>query len=739
MEKQPGRNTINLETFRVRIQKRIFHSETTGFGVFRVSGLPPGKSRIIVGDLLDVTEGDTLDITGRFTRHSRFGEQFRVEEYHAVMPGDFEGMTAYLSSRGIRGLGRKTAEKIVAEFGEETLKVLQDRPQELVRVKGVGRSLVEQIRTSFKDRRMLRELTVRLAPAGISTATILRIVREYGEQSLLVLESDPYSLVDSVRGVGFRIADTIARAMGISARDPRRLNRGIDHVLEQVENHYGDLFMERHRLVVAAARLLDVDEELILDAVQNQVERGRLIEERDPEPLVLSLRNHWVEAESARMLKKMVDREIPHTVPDTELSLKDVDPPLTSEQREAVHAAVSHPVTVITGGPGTGKTTIIRAVIETFAASQLRVKIAAPTGRAAKRIEEATGFPASTIHRLLKVSPETRRFTHDESNPLPVDAVVVDEFSMVDIHLFYALLRALDTRSRLVVIGDKDQLPSVGPGNVLRDMIQSGYFPLVSLHRNFRQTGDSLIVENAYRINAGDSLVLKPYDPELDFVFVRVSDPGQAASKVLGILEHLAPRYPVNSSELQILAPMYRGEAGIDRLNAVIQERFNPEPVCLSREQAGFKRGDKVMQLRNDYDRDVFNGEQGVVADFNDEEKKIVVDFDGRFTEYTTEETDDLTLAYAMSIHKSQGSEYDCVILILLPQHSVMLNREVFYTAVTRARKRLFLISHEAALHPALANSTPNRRRTRLPQRLRDVFENQPPEASDDDYGIMPL
>jgi len=739
MEKQPGRNTIDLATFRIRIQKRIFYSETTGFGVFRVSGLPAGKNRVIVGELLDVSEGDTLDVKGRFIHHSRFGEQFRVEEYRAVMPGDHAGITAYLSSRGIRGLGRKTAEKIVAQFGKETLEILQERPQDLLRVKGVGRSLVEQIRTSFKDRRILRELTVRLAPAGIGTATILRVVREYGEQSLLVLESDPYVLVDSVRGVGFRIADTIARAMGIPAQDPRRLNRGIDHVLEQAENQYGDLFMERHRLVVAAVRLLDVDEELVLDAVQNQIERGRLVEERDTEPLVLSLRNHWVEAESARMLKRMVDREISKAVSDLGPALKGIDPPLTSEQRDAVSAAVSHPVTVITGGPGTGKTTIIRAVIETFSMSHLRVKVAAPTGRAAKRIEEATGFPASTIHRLLKVSPETRRFTHDESNPLPVDAVVVDEFSMVDIHLFYALLRALDARTRLVVIGDKDQLPSVGPGNVLRDMIQSGYFPLVSLHRNFRQTGDSLIVENAYRINSGDSLVLKPYGPELDFVFVRVSTPAQAASKVLGILEHLAPRYMVNSAELQILAPMYRDEAGIDRLNAVIQERFNPEPVCLSREQMRFKRGDKVMQLKNDYDRDVFNGEQGVVTDFNDDEKKIIVDFDGRFTEYAVDETEDLTLAYAMSIHKSQGSEYDCVILVLLPQHAMMLNREIFYTAVTRARKRLFLVSHEAALQPALANSTPNRRRTRLPQRLRETFENRSPEASADEYGIMPV
>lgn len=714
------------------MQKRIFQSEATGFGVFKVSGLPAGGPNVLVGELLDVSEGDVLDVTGEFTRHSRFGTQFRVAEYQPVLPGDHEGMAAYLASRGIRGLGRKTAEKIVAEFGGETLDVLQERPDELCRVKGVGRSLVEQVKASFKDRRILRELTLRLAPVGIGAATVLRIVREFGDQSMLVLESDPYCLVDSVRGIGFRIADTIARGMGVALEDPRRIRRGIDHVLQQAENQYGDLFMERHRLIAAAGRLLDVSFEHIQELIAEQVERGQLVEETDPEPLVVSLVNHRVETETAAMLKKLAGRGIQDVLPQAEPVLEGLEPPLTEEQKTAVRAAVSHPVTVITGGPGTGKTTIIRAVIETFSGAHLRVKIAAPTGRAAKRIEEATGFPASTIHRLLKVNPETRRFTHDTANPLPADAVVVDEFSMVDIHLFYALLRALDNRTRLIVIGDKDQLPSVGPGNVLRDMIQSDYFPLVSLNRNFRQTGDSLIVENAYRINSGDSLVLKPYHPDLDFVYIRVGDPGQAAAKVMGVLDHLSPRYPANSAELQVLAPMYRGAAGIDRLNAMIQERFNPEPVCLAREQARFKPNDKVMQLRNDYDRDVFNGEQGVVAEYDTEEKKLLIDFDGRFAEYAADEIDELTLAYAMSIHKSQGSEYDCVILLLLPQHTLMLNREIFYTAVTRARHRLFLISHEAALQPALANSTPNRRRTRLPQRLREVFET-PPSAGGND------
>ena len=712
-----------MEQFKIRIQKRIFQSETTGFGVFRVSGLPGGRSRTLVGELLDVHEGDTLEVSGEFARHPRFGEQFRVDSYLPLLPGDHEGMVAYIASRKIPGLGRKTAKKIVKAFAEETLQVLQGSPERLLAVKGIGHQLVEKIRTSFRDRRILRELTVRLSPFGIGTATILKILREFGDQAGLVLESDPYVLMDTIRGVGFRIADTIGRAYGISPEDPRRLRRGVDHILSQAESQNGDLHMERYTLLENGSRLLNTEVDRLAEILDQKIERGELVQEKIPETVIMSARNHQVETETARILHRMCGHAAPVQPPDPQPVFDELRLTLTSEQQEAVRTAVSHPVTVITGGPGTGKTTIIRAVIETFTRSGQKVRIAAPTGRAAKRIEEATGFPASTIHRLLKINPETGQFSHDERSPLLANAVIIDEFSMADIHLFHALLRALNPDALLIIIGDKNQLPSVGPGNVLRDLIQSDFFPTVSLSRNFRQTEDSGIVENAYRIHAGEPLELKPYRDDLDFVFVRVATPEQAISKVMGILEHLSGDYSPNSPEVQVLAPMYRGSAGIDILNAAIQEKFNPEPVCMNREQVRYKLNDKVMQLRNNYEKDVFNGEQGIVAEYNAEERKLVIDFEGRFTEYSAEEVDELTLSYAVSIHKAQGSEYDCVILLMLPRHAVMLNREIFYTAVTRSRKKLFLVSCEDAIYQAMARSTPNRRRTLLQQRLSDFFE----------------
>lgn len=712
-----------MEQFKVRIQKRIFQSESTGFGVFRVSGLPLGRGRTLVGDLLDVHEGDTIEVSGEFARHPRFGEQFRVTSYQPLLPGDQEGLIEYIASRKIRGLGRKTAEKIVNTFPDDTLRVLQDSPERLLSIRGIGHQLVEKIRTSFRDRRILRELTVRLSPFGIGTATILKIVREFGDQAGLVLESDPYVLMDTVRGVGFRIADTIARAFGISQEDPRRLRRGVDHILSQAESQYGDLHMERNTLLETCGRLLDAGTDRLSDVLDKKIERGELIQEKIPETVIMSTRNHQVETETARMLHQMCVRSSPAQPPDPQPVFNELILTLTPEQQNAVRAAVSHPVAVITGGPGTGKTTIIRAVIETFSRSRQKVRIAAPTGRAAKRIEEATGFPASTIHRMLKINPESGKFSHNESSPLPVDAVIVDEFSMVDIHLFHALLRALPSDARLIIIGDKNQLPSVGPGNVLRDLILSDYFPIVSLSRNFRQTENSCIVENAYRIHAGEPLELKPYREDLDFIFIRVQSPERALSKVMGILEYLSKDYPPNSPEVQVLAPMYRGAAGIDRLNTAIQEKFNPQPVLLKRDQMHYKHNDKVMQLRNNYEKEVFNGEQGIVAEYDSGERKLVIDFEGRFSEYSSDEVDELTLSYAVSIHKSQGSEYDCVILLMLPQHAVMLNREIFYTAVTRSRKKLFLVSHEDAIQQAMSRSTPNRRRTLLQFRLSEFFE----------------
>jgi exodeoxyribonuclease V alpha subunit len=451
-----------------------------------------------------------------------------------------------------------------------------------------------------------------------------------------------------------------------------------------------------------------------------------LVTESIPETIVASAKNYYIEKNIALFLHKITESQM-------EPDKKDIDPDLiqkklnielSAEQKTAVNSALKNNLTIITGGPGTGKTTIIRAIIEAFQERGVQVLIGAPTGRAAKRIEETSHYPASTIHRMLKVNPETRDFYHNEQNPLQVDAIIIDEFSMVDSYLFYSLLRAVPTRTKLIIMGDKDQLPSVGPGNILRDLIKSDYFNTIYLNRNFRQTENSLIIENAYRINTGESLILERYKENLDFVFIPIKHEQQALQKVKGIIDFFKDQYNPNSNEMQILIPMYRGVAGIDNINLAIQTQFNPEAELIKREKWTFKRLDKVMQLKNNYDKEIFNGEMGIISDFTQQKQKMIVDYDGFHVEYDKDDIDELTLAYAISVHKSQGSEYDIIILILLPSHSIMLNREIFYTAVTRAKKKIFLLSDPATVQRAISNSSPHLRRTLLPLRLKSVFEN---------------
>ncbi|HLP57884.1 MAG TPA: AAA family ATPase, partial [Candidatus Deferrimicrobium sp.] len=469
----------------------------------------------------------------------------------------------------------------------------------------------------------------------------------------------------------------------------------------------------------------DISPEEVNRCIDTMVERDELVREEIPDRVVLSYKNFAIEKMIARRLFSLANPTDPLPPIDVnfdaifnKLSLE-----LTDEQKEAVISTVSNQVTVITGGPGTGKTTIIRAIIEAFQENSRVVSIAAPTGRAAKRIEEASYYKASTIHRLLKIDPASREFVHNEHNPLRVDAVIVDEFSMVDSFIFYSLLKAISRHTRLIIIGDKDQLPSVGPGNVLRDIIKCGYFNVIYLSRNFRQTENSLIIENAYRINGGEQIIRKPYSEDLDFVYIKVANESQALEKVQRIIDYYKNDFHFNSPDLQVLVPMYRGEAGIDNLNGRIQDRFNPEPFLVKKEKTVFKRSDKVMQLRNNYEKVIFNGEQGIVTDFNPGEKTLSVSFDGTVINYHVSELEELTLAYAVSVHKTQGSEFDMLILVLLPSHSIMLNRELFYTAVTRAKKKIFLISDEDTVKKAIDNAKPSARKTLLNKRLQEVFE----------------
>lgn len=718
---------ILTDAKKVKVLKRIFFSEESGYGVFKVTVKGSREQTVIVGNLFDVNEGDFLEITGEEFNHPTYGHQIKVAAYKSILPEDKEGMVLYLSSGRIKGVGQKTAERIVDKFGKDTFNILQDNPDRLREVKGVKKFIIADIKESMKESKTIRELTVKLAPYGIGNETVFKIFKEFGDDSFAVLEQNAYILIDRVRGIGFRIADTIARGFGVAGNDINRVKAAVHFLISNYEQQNGDLYVEQPELTKRCAALLDVDPKEVEACIDTMVERNELVREEIPEKVVLSQKNYAIEKMIAKRLFSLTDQDVslPQVEVDFDFIAGKTSVELTDEQKEAVVSAVGNRITIITGGPGTGKTTIIRAIIESFQKEEKTVLVAAPTGRAAKRVEEAAFYRASTIHRMLKIDPETRHFVHNESNPLQADAVIVDEFSMVDSFIFFSLLKAISQHTRLIIIGDKDQLPSVGPGNVLRDIIKCGYFAIIYLSRNFRQTKDSLIIDNAYRINSGERLLFKPYSEDLDFVFVRVSGEAQALEKVLGILEYYKNNFPFNSPDIQVLVPMYRGDAGIDNINERIQERFNPEPFIVKKERSAFKRRDKVMQLKNNYEKMVFNGEQGIISDFDPEKKRLHVDFDGNLVEYDVSELEELTLSYAVSVHKAQGSEYDMLVLVLLPSHSIMLNRELFYTAVTRAKRKILLVSDEATVNRAVTNASPSERKTLLPLRLTEVFEGR--------------
>ena len=713
-----------MPSFKVKVSRKIFSSSDTGFGVFKLTLDGSRESRIIVGNLFSLSEGDFLLIEGEEADHPRFGSQIKVSRFEFILPQDGEGMAKYLSSGRFKGIGKKTAQKIVEHFGQQTFDVLENMPERLGEIAGLKKTVIVEIKKSVRDSRVLRDLTVKLTPFGIGQETVFKIFREFGDLAPALMESNPYILIERVRGVGFKIADTIARAMGIGKNDGQRIRAGILFVMDQGEFQRGDLYIEQDELLKKCAWLLDIADSDVFAVLEKMIERAELCCQAIPERCIIKPVNDQIERQSARRLWQLsqgfgADQEL---AVNFETVFEKLALELTAEQKQAVLAAVKSRLTIITGGPGTGKTTIIRAIIEILKANRKSIMIAAPTGRAAKRIEESSLYQASTIHRLLKINPENGQFVHNAQNPLKTDAIIVDEFSMVDSSILYALLQALADRTQLIIIGDKDQLPSVGPGNVLRDMIQSGYFQTIYLNRNFRQNQDSLIVENAFRVNSGEALLFPAYSPELDFVFLPMQNESQVLEKVEGIVRYYQDEYPFNSTALQVLIPMYRGDAGIDQVNRLIQEKFNPEPFLLKREKTAFKRLDKVMQTRNDYDKQVFNGDLGIVEDYDAREKKLLVSYDGAIVEYAPDELDELTLSYAVSVHKAQGSEYDIVVLGLLPSHSRMLSRELFYTAITRARKKLILLSDEKTVARACANSQPVLRKTLLPLRLRDAF-----------------
>jgi exodeoxyribonuclease V alpha subunit len=690
-----------------------------------------GEVITIVGGLAGVPAGASLRLLGRFETNARFGAQFRITHYTEVAPATLEGLRRYLGSGLIKGIGPELASRIVDRFGIETLEVLDRDPHRIGEVPGIGQSRARAVRDAWAAQRAVREVMVFLQGYGVSPAFAARIYKRYGASAIARVRENPYRLAFDVWGIGFLSADKLASALGVARDAPARLEAGVRHVLDD-EGGNGHVFVPRARLAQKAAALLDQPEEAVVAAVDRLARAGEVAIDAttvdDPhDPAVYETQLYRAETALAAGLARLLEGTARPVVADADAALawyeREAGIALARQQAAAVKLALASKVAVVTGGPGVGKTTIVRGIVSILKRAGLSVALAAPTGRAAKRLTDATGAPASTLHRLLEWRPATATFARCASNPLEADVLIVDEASMVDVRLGADLVAALAPTARLVLVGDVDQLPSVGPGTVLADVIASGAVPTVRLTEIFRQAAESLIVVNAHRILEGavPEVGAAPADKgadRRDFFFLEEDDPAAAAALIRDLVAQRLPRrYGFQPQEIQVLSPMHRGELGAGNLNLLLQETLTAGAPEIVRGQRTLRVGDKVMQLRNDYDKEVWNGDSGTVEGMGSE--SLAVRFDDRLVEYTLDELDALVLAYAATVHKSQGSEYPAVVIPVHTQHYVMLQRNLLYTAVTRGKRLCVLVGTRKALALAVRNADVAARASGLCPRLR--------------------
>ncbi len=716
---------VTTLTLTGEVERVTFENEATSFRVIRIGSVEgAGARRALpaVGTFPAVGPGTRVRVTGDFVQDAKFGEQFRVETLIPIAPSTLAGLEKYLGSGLIQGIGPGFAKRIVATFGMDSLSVLDQSPERLREVSGIGARRIEEIRKTWAAQRAISNIMLLLQSHGASPALAARIFKQYGDQAGNILQAHPYRLALDVRGVGFKTADKMALSLGISGDHPERAQAGVMHELG-VLAELGHIVVPREVLVERARAMLDIDGGHVEAAIEALWAAERVVVESGG--VYLSWL-HQAEVSVAQGLARLLSspgKELGGLAAAVAAFETGAKIQLAPSQRAAVDAAARHKVVVITGGPGVGKTTIVRAILNVLARSRLRVKLAAPTGRAAKRLSESTGLEATTLHRLLAFDPRQGRFQLDSDTPLEADVVIVDEASMIDVPLGAALIAALPTAARLIVVGDSDQLPSVGPGALLRDLIDSGAIPTVRLNEIFRQAGASRIVLNAHRILTGEIPESVDADlPNADFFVVPRRTPEEAAELVRELVVTRIPRrFGFDPKrDIQVLTPMHRGPVGTTALNELLQAALNPSGPALESRGQKLRLGDKVMQTRNDYEREAFNGDIGAVSAVDIEARKLTVRFEQREVEYDDPGLASLTLAYATSIHKSQGSEYPAVVIPLLTSHFVMLSRNLLYTAVTRAKKLCVLAADPRAIRMALAETRREERMTRLAERLRN-------------------
>ena len=717
-------------TLRGTLERVVFHNEENGYTVMRMRVQGKADPVTVVGNMPSPQPGIGLTVTGVWVNDNRFGRQFKMESFETLLPATLEGIKHYLGSGLIKRVGKALAGRIVDAFGEDTFAVLDDDPDRLTRVKGITPRLVSDIKAAWAEHKGIRDLIMFLQPHGVSTSYAVRIFRHYGTDSLAVVRENPYRLAMDIHGIGFVTADAVAMKLGFTPDSDLRAEAGLLYVLKRVTEE-GHVFFPYEELVHQTADELGIETEVVRDALaslalEERVVIDDLVDDGGAAFQAVYLgRFHHYETNIAHYLRRILRSPKSTRFEDPEGLLRGVLAMLTlalaEEQVEAARASLSGKVLVVTGGPGTGKTTVINAIIKLFEMKKTKVLLAAPTGRAAKRMSETSGLEAKTIHRLLEYSPKEDGFARNEDQPLACGLLVVDEASMLDTMLLYHLLKAVPLGASLVFVGDVNQLPSVGPGNVLKDIIASGMVDVVRLTEVFRQAAASEIIVNAHRINQGEMPVLEsPGQGLSDFYFIRQDDPDKVADMVVELVrDHIPRRFRLDPvDDVQVLTPMHKGSAGVAALNQRLQAALNPQEKKLQRGERQFRLGDKVMQVRNNYDKDVFNGDIGRVCYINVEERELTVRFEDRNVLYNAEELDEIIPAYAISVHKSQGSEYPAVVLPVLTQHYMLLQRNLIYTGITRGKKLVVLIGSVRALHMAVKNNKMHKRYTWLDKRL---------------------
>jgi len=719
------------------VERITYNNEEDGYSVIQLK--VPGKRDLVtaVGSFASLAPGEVLKMEGSWGVHPRYGEQFKVERYESAAPATLQGIQKYLGSGLIKGIGPVMARRIVGLFGTETLDVIDTEDFRLLEVDGIGKVRLDQIRRAWADQKEIRDLMVFLQGHGISPVYATRIYKQYGGDARRMVQENPYRLATDITGIGFLTADRIALKMGFSHDSVERAEAGLLYAAQQAADE-GHVCLPQKTHLERAQAHLEIPPDVLETALRRLVESRQVVVQEVAEPIATRLDDtravylrgyHFAESQAAqRLLQLQAFRPLQRKIdPDAALAWLQGKLPfrLAPMQEQAVRQALLDKVVVITGGPGTGKTTLVRAILTIFRQLGGQCCLAAPTGRAAKRLSEATNHPASTLHRLLEFSPQAGRFLRDEQKPLSADCIIVDECSMLDVLLTHYLLKAVPGQATLILVGDVDQLPSVGPGNVLRDLIESARFPVVRLMEIFRQARESQIIVNAHRVQQG----LFPRIPEKgeelqDFYFIEKTDPEETLQLILKLCTDRIPsRFGLDPvGEIQVLSPMNRGIVGSHRLNTALQEVLNPQGQSLDRAGQIFRVGDKVMQIRNNYDKDVFNGDWGRIRKIDTELQELRVEIDGREIPYDFSELDELVLAYSITVHKAQGSEYSAVVVPLLTQHYMMLQRNLLYTAITRARKLAVIVGSKKALAIAIKNDRMQHRFTLLSERLQGLL-----------------